>query len=321
MCHSRIAKGELHIHLLGGVSPNIIFNILKKYKMEPERESELQVPPNCSSLSEYFSPWSHFRKIPCDLSELDILIESFFDNLKKENIFFVEARNTVVHIAKTLNLDIADALFLIDERIKFFSKKYAIKAGLIMTLERGPQMKDNFHALIDAYRAIGCPSTIVGIDVAGNEDVYLDDDLAITIGALAKDNGLGLTVHAGETGKLENVHQAITKFKANRIGHGIAALYSEDALKDLQKNDICLEICPISNLYTSALKKHTLVNLQKLIQCGVPFVICSDNPCIQNSTIGDDYKLVSTIFEDEFLKKDILEAQKRFSFLKGEFNE
>ena len=316
MIDKKIEKGELHIHLFGGIPSNIIFNILKNNNLEIASESELLVPKTCASLCEYFYPWKYFRKIPCNFCDLDTLIDGFFNNLKKENISFVEVRNSIVHIAERLNIDIVDALSLIDERIQFFSNKYNIKAGLIMTLERGSHMKKNFTQLIDAYKRTAYSNSIIGIDIAGNEDFPIEDNFAANISNITKDNNLGLTVHAGETGNLMNVYQAIQNFKANRIGHGVAALLSEDVLKILHEQNICLEVCPTSNLYTGALKRETLIQLQNLIRFDVPFTICSDNPCIQNSTLGEEYELLSNILGDEFIKNKQLEIQKNFSFIK-----
>lgn len=67
----------------------------------------------------------------------------------------------------------------------------------------------------------------------------------------AKDRfGLGITIHAGETGRAENVRSAVELFGADRIGHGTAAGKDPELLELLSSLGICVEVCPISNRLT-----------------------------------------------------------------------
>ena len=202
-------------------------------------------------------------------------------------------------------------------RISSYSDLYAIKSGLIMTIERGYSAEKNFYTLINAYKGIGCPSNIIGVDFSGDENILIDDDLAQKVRSITDSMGLGLTVHAGEINNVGNVYQAVEKFSADRIGHGVAALKDMKLLQMLKNRNICLELCPISNILTGALKVDELGNIRILRDLNIPFVICADNPCIQGSTQRDDYIIVSKIIGDEFLEGEMLKNQHKFSFIRG----
>ena len=66
----------------------------------------------------------------------------------------------------------------------------------------------------------------------------------------ARQFGLGLTVHTGESGPVEEVARVIELLEPDRIGHGVKAAYDPRAMAMLADRGIVLEICPTSNLNT-----------------------------------------------------------------------
>ncbi len=61
---------------------------------------------------------------------------------------------------------------------------------------------------------------IVGIDLAGNEADFPAEPFQ-KLFSIAQEQGLQITIHAGEWGGADNVRKAIEDFGAERIGHGI----------------------------------------------------------------------------------------------------
>lgn len=317
---SNLNKGELHVHLNGLVPIETIKGILIDEAIEIPKNFDLdkdllrESPMNC--LGDYLKPWEVLRLIPNSRESLKIIIQSAFANLKQQNIKFVEIRNSIIYLSFLNNISVETALQWFLEEMEIASKKYQIRAGLILTISRGDYCKENFHALIQAYENIGRPKLVVGLDLAGNEDIKVDD----TTGSLfkhAKDKfGLGITIHAGETGCTQNIIDAIDFFGADRIGHGTAAGLDKDVMAYIRKNDVCVEVCPISNRLTGAVKDSDYHPVVEFVENDVPFVICSDNPAIHNKTLNDDY----FSFYVETKRKDILESmldrQKKHSFIR-----
>jgi adenosine deaminase len=137
--------------------------------------------------------------------------------------------------------------------------EYGVKAGLIFCLAREfePRLNEIILQKAIRYRSRG----VVGIDLAGTEKgaVELKEDEVLRyrdIYAEARAAGLKTTVHTGETRHTsgEGVAAAIEHLKPHRIGHGIRAAYSDSAMKVIRETGTVLEICPTSNLKTSAVE-------------------------------------------------------------------
>src|SRR5262249_21861069 len=142
--------------------------------------------------------------------------------------------------------------------------EYGVRAGLIFCLAREFPFEQNEIILKKAlrYRDRG----VVGIDLAGEEKHTLelgDEVLAYAeLFASARTGGLGTTIHTGETAHTAagGVVAVLEKLGPDRIGHGVAAAESEDAMALLARRGTVLEICPSSNLRTRALRDVTHVS-------------------------------------------------------------
>jgi len=141
---------------------------------------------------------------------------------------------------------------------------------------------------------------VVGIDVAGPESADSDfhkrpGDYA-DLFARARSQGLGITVHVGESeaSPASEILDMIEIAKPHRIGHGIQAVTSDKALSVLRENNICLEICPTSNLQTHAVKDmdHLRTTMRTFLDARVPFTINTDNPYMSHTNLRYEIDLL-----------------------------
>lgn len=318
---SSLDKGELHVHLNGLIPVSIIEKILIEESINlPSSfniKNDLLREFPMKNLEDYIKAWEVLRLIPTNRNNLRIMVNAAFENLKIQNVSFVELRNSVIYLSFINNISVEKALSWLIEEIELASSKYGINAGLILTVSRGDYSADNLNALINAYKSLGEPKSIIGLDLAGNENIILSNSISLMFREAKEKYGLKLTIHAGETGIESNIMDAIDNFKADRIGHGTAAGKNQYLMEYIAKNDVCIEVCPISNRLTGAVKEGDYHPVIEFIEHSVPFVLCSDNPAIHNKTINDDYQS----FYDETKRKDILEnmlkVQKKYSFIEG----
>jgi adenosine deaminase len=288
-----LQKGELHVHLNGLVSPILVRTLLTEENIQIphgfNQLTDLVRDTPCPSLVDYLKPWQVLRRIPNSKMNLKRLSDDAFESLAHNNVKFVELRSSVIYLTTLLNCTVHEALALLIETIRESSEKYNIATGLILTVTRGDNSSIQLATLLTAYRDLGCPKAVVGIDLAGDEEVPIPSELPSLFKSAKDRYGLGITIHAGETGRSENILAAINDFGADRIGHGTAAGSNPDVMDILRKRDICVEVCPISNRLTGAVEKINMHPLLEFYRSGVPFVICSDNPGIHQKGLNEDY--------------------------------
>lgn len=313
-------RGELHVHLNGAIPVPMIRKILadEATELPPgfliERDLLRNTP--CHSLASYLTPWQALRLFPQKRENLDRISNAIFASLVENSVRFVELRSSVLYLAHLLKCSPTEALEHLIESTRNAASHYGIRHGLILTVTRGDYGAVCLSTLLQAYQDLGEPDDVVGLDLAGDEEIPYPPELP-SLFRNAKDRfGFGITIHAGETGRVENVKAAVNFFGADRIGHGTAAGKDSRLLDELVTKDICIEVCPISNRLTGAVPPDEAHPLLEFRRFGVPFVICSDNPGIHQHGLADDH---ATAMAEGLTARDLnqqYKEAKRYSFIR-----
>lgn len=314
-------KADLHVHLNGLFDTETIKSVIINENIKLPRDfnldKDLNVLTHRETLQNYLRPWDVLRLIPSTQENLSKLIESAFLKLKNDNVKFIELRSTVIYLSLLFQKNLEDSLSILLSELNNASQKFQIPYGLILTIPRGEYSLVNISQLLKAYKSLGHPHEIVGLDLAGNEDIKVSTDLSLKFKQAKSDFGLNVTIHAGETGNYKNILDAIHNYGADRIGHCVAAEHSQEIMELLVKKDICVEICPISNRRTGAVKAKDAHPVKTFIKNNVPFVICSDNPSIHGSSLSYDYFDFIKETNRTDITKTMFETQKKYTFIRN----
>jgi len=175
-----------------------------------------------------------------------------------------------------------------------------VRAGLILMMDRTFSADQN---MVIVEKAIKYASRgIVGIDIAGPRPGggrYDYTQIREHI-ELARDAGLGVTIHVGEEGGAHGVDElgeVVEALRPDRIGHGILAAGDPDLMASLRAAEITLEVCPTSNLLTKALADEDAVRevFRAFVEHRVQFTIATDGPEMMHTHLRDEFELLLRI--------------------------
>src|SRR5690242_18906562 len=120
-----------------------------------------------------------------------------------------------------------------------------VRAGLILMMDRTFSADQNMVIVEKALRY--ATRGVIGVDIAGPRPggARYDYTQIREHVELARDGGLGITIHVGEEGGtfgIEEVGEVVEALRPDRIGHGILAAREPELMAAIRAADITLEI-------------------------------------------------------------------------------
>jgi adenosine deaminase len=165
-----------------------------------------------------------------------------------------------------------------------------VPAGFIVCGMRSDAPKEVERAAQLAVRFAG--RGVVGFDLAGAERGF-PATLHRNAIAIAREAGLGLTLHAGEADVGQRVMEAID-LGAARIGHGVQISVGPQAAAQMaraQAASVHFEVCPTSNLHTGAWTDLATHPLQQMLGAGLSCSVQADNRLVSQTTQSQELAL------------------------------
>jgi adenosine deaminase len=143
---------------------------------------------------------------------------------------------------------------------------------------------------------------ITGFNLAGEERMHRVADFTRAFD-IARDAGLGITIHAGELSGAFSVRDALDHVRPSRISHGVRAIEDADLVKRLADEGVVLEVCPGSNVALKVFPDFARHPLRALFEAGVRVTLNSDDPPFFHTALAREYEAASTImgFSDDEL--------------------
>jgi aminodeoxyfutalosine deaminase len=88
---------------------------------------------------------------------------------------------------------------------------------------------------------------------------------------------------------VESVRGALEALEADRIRHGIRAVDDPGLVREIAGRGLVLDVCPISNLRTGAVRSLDEHPLPQLVAAGVKCSISTDDPQMFDTDLTRDY--------------------------------
>lgn len=298
-------RAELHTHLGGAVDPPILWSIAHRQGIRlPTKdywdfEAMVTMGENdrnhgLKEMNERFYRWTELIQSSPEAIQ-ESVASVIGGGYRKCNLVLQELRFNPMFRNRSGERDldhiINAARWGLERALVEYPK---VKAGLILMMDRRLTYEQNNIILEKAIKYQG--KGIVGIDLAGPDRRTFSMKRHASLFHRAKQEGLGVTVHCGETGDLDELRFVVREIAPNRIGHGIAAARDLKLMKEIAARLITLEICPTSNLKNGMVRnvRELKTIIRRLVDHSVPITVNTDGPELYDTNV---YK------EQQFLLK------------------
>lgn len=287
MNYLELSKVELHCHLDGSLRHDTIVEMANE--MGIDTQGRTFHVNQCKNLDEYLEKFDIPIHVLQTKENLYRAIYELFEDASNEHVKYLEVRfGPLLHTHKGLSVD--EVLMSLIEGMRAAEKQFDIHGNLILSFLR-TMPKDQMINVLNAG-AKYLNNGIVAVDLAASELKGFCHDFIDEI-AYARELGYHVTIHAGETGYIENIVDAVELLKAERIGHGVA-LHKDSYQSTILNKGIHIEVCPTSNVQTKAvlsLSKHPIRNFLDL-----SLSINTDNRQVSNTNMTQEIEKVFNMF-------------------------
>lgn len=281
-----LPKVELHVHILGSIRPETLLSIIKEddvkapYTTVEEINKRFEYTDFINFIKaymeivNYITDERHFEKITYEMLE----------NCVKCNVHYVEASfSPRDHIPKGLDFDaMVDS---INRGIIRAKKDFGVETNIRVDIVRNSSYEEGME-IIDLIEKN--PDNILAVDLGGKEDGWPPSRFTDHY-KRATALGLHRVAHAGEAAGPESIWDAIHSIDVERIGHGVTARQDPDLVEYLKREQIAIEMCPVSNLRTgvvASIKEHPI---REYFDKGLLVTVNSDDPSLFHTSMNNEY--------------------------------
>ncbi|HIC88085.1 MAG TPA: adenosine deaminase [Anaerolineae bacterium] len=295
-----LPKTHLHLHLEGAIRPTTILDLYHRQGgvfadlTLDQVVARAQMTPADTSFLDFVKKFEFI--MPC-LREPDDLVRitrEIITDADADGVKYVELRFCPHFIEALAGIPVLASIEAVIEGVRQGMADHPDVAStltLIIDQTRGNAAGEEAVRWAARYREQG----VSGVDIAGDPNVYPLTEYEPAC-KLARDLGIGITVHAGETQGPQTVRIAVERLHATRIGHGIRAAEDPAVLDLLLAREITLEVSVSSNVYTRSVPSLEAHPLPRLLAAGVRVTFNTDDPGIFNLTLSEEYALLQRTF-------------------------
>jgi aminodeoxyfutalosine deaminase len=276
-------RAELHVHLEGSVEPETLLEIDPSLTRE-----EIAAATSYTDFAGFIQSYIWVNKRLLTPEHYAVAARRLFDRLAGEGVVYAEVTLSAgMMLWKGQEFGpIYDALQREAGRSRF-----PVRWILDATRQFGAGAAKPVFDLAEERMGDGVVAIGLGGFEAGGPALWFKD-----LYAQARDRGLRLTCHAGETTDAQSIWDALA-IGAERIGHGIRAIDDPLLLEHLRERDIALEVCITSNVRTGAVGSLEEHPVRRLFDAGVPIVLNTDDPALFECSLTDEFELARDRFE------------------------
>jgi len=297
-----VAKAELHVHVEGAAPPALIRRIAARNRVRvPDGVFGADGGFRWRDFLDFLDTYDGATSVIRTGEDYRDIVFEYLVACAAEGAIYVELTASADHAANA-GLSDAEHLAALAQGIDDARAQTGIEARVVMSCVRhfGPE-----KAREVARRTVAAPHPYVtGFGMGGDEAAHPAARFAEAF-AIAREAGLGLTVHAGEWAGPESVREGLA-LGVSRIGHGVRAAEDPELVRELADRGTVLEVCPTSNVVLGLYPSYAEHPLPALRAAGIRVTLGSDDPPYWHASIGSEYDVAAEHFGlDEAALRDV----------------
>ncbi len=233
-----------------------------------------------------------FRYMVGVLADYDACRRVAYENVldaRREALDYVELRFSPLFMAQPHQLDPQGVVEAVIDGVETGRQETAMKVNLIGILSRtyGQQL-----AWRELEALLAFADKLVAIDLAGDEANYPGEWFTEHL-QRARQQGLHLTVHAGESAGPQSVWQAVQELGAERLGHAVHAIEDPRLMDFLAEKGVGIEVNLTSNVQTSTVSGYAAHPVRQFLERGLLATLNTDDPGISGIDLRYEYEVAA----------------------------
>lgn len=283
-----LPKAELHLHLEGTVEPATLCELAGGHGL-PQPADDLYRYPDFLGFLQAFKTVCEHLKTP---RNYELITLRMIERLRRDGVVYAE-----VFVAPGIMLRKGESFPELFEGIRAGAtegrSRHGVEVRWILDATRnfGPESVRRVAELAVEHKSDG----VIGLGIGGDEKSWPPELFAESY-AYARDHGLRLTAHAGETAGPESMWSALRTLNAERLGHGVAADGDPDLVRHLAEHRIPVDLCPTSNVKTGAVARIADHPLRRFFDAGMLVSLATDDPAMFGCDLTGEYLLAHRQF-------------------------
>ncbi len=292
----RLPKAELHLHLEGTILPSTLVELSARHDENPLTQAEADAIYQFSDFTGFIEAFKAVTRKLKGAEDYELVAWRMMQQLAAQGVVHAEVYISVGVIYMWRNYDPAcfEPIFAGLERAR---ERAARELGLslywIFDAVRHFTVPEAERVFRKAAEMRGRYPSIVGIGLGGDERNAGSEPFR-AVYARAREAGLRLTNHAGETTGPEAIWEALS-IGSERIGHALSAVHDQALMDELKARQIGMELNPTSNVRTGVCSSFADHPLRRYFDHGLLVSINSDDPAFFGSNVENEYRLAANI--------------------------
>ena len=283
-------KAELHLHLDGCLRPVTALELAAAGRVPAPRTylemfSALVAPPHPGSQAELLKAFELPIALMQTAEALTRITTELVEDKAADRVRYLEIK-WAPDVHRELGLSVDDVISTVAAAARAAGERFGVVVRLTVVAMRSapPEATARLAEVAVAHRTEG----VSGFDLAGYEAANPDPTDHAEAFRIARDGGLGVTLHAGELLDDGSLVRRALELDPDRIAHGASAVANPEVVAALIERGVTLDLCPSSNVQAGTVDRFADHPLVQLVRRGVPLTINTDDTTISDVTLSEE---------------------------------